>query len=130
MSVTTDIEKLVRSLNQAWMESRYDDLYQYFHPDVAMLLPGSDKSIVGAEAMVESYREFGAMGKLHAFDIVAIESHTYTGVVICHLTFNVDYEIDSGRFTESGIETYAIDITGTHPKVVWRSQATVEDSDT
>ena len=94
MSMTTDIEKLVRSLNQAWMESRYDDLYQYFHPDVA------------------------------------IESHTYTGVVICHLTFNVDYEIDSGRFTDSGVETYAIDITGTHPKVVWRSQATVESSDT
>lgn len=48
---------------------------------------------------------------------------------MCHLKFEVDYEIESGRFREEGLEVYAIDTSGQKPKVVWRKQLTLQTND-
>ena len=94
-----------------------------------MLSPGGDKSIVGVEPMIRSYRQFGALGKVHAFDITALAVYEYGATAMCHVRFEVDYDMKSGRFREEGLEVYAIDTSGTKPRVVWRTQIAIDPND-
>ncbi|NOZ60333.1 MAG: hypothetical protein GXO74_01490 [Calditrichaeota bacterium] len=122
----TNIEQFIRDLNKAWLDGRYDDLYDYYDNAVVMLPPGSSTPIVGIEPMVESYRKFGSSCTIHKFAIAEITLYSWKKVAMCHLKFEIDYEIKSGRFREEGLEIYAIDTSGAKPKVVWRTQLTLQ----
>ncbi len=117
-----DLKRFIRELNEAWQDHRYDDLYGYFHENVAMLPPGSTQPIVGNEPMIQSYRQFVSMARIHAFRISDIELYNFGATTVCHMQFDVDYEIESGRFQEKGMEIYVIDSSGNTPRVVWRTQ--------
>ena len=123
----TDLKQFIRELNDTWRDHRFDDLYEYFHDKVVMLPPGSSRPIVGIEPMVQSYREFGSIGTIHGFDITDLTLYYYKPVAICNLRFDVDYEIESGRFREHGLDVYVIDTSGSKPKVVWRTQVTPDE---
>jgi len=125
----TDLKQFVRDLNEAWKNHRYDDLYAYFHEKVVMLPPGGSQPIVGVESMIQSYRQFGSMGTIHAFHILALTLYEFGSITMCHLRFDVDYEIESGRFREKGVEVYAIDASGLQPKVIWRTQLPLNEND-
>ena len=116
------IEQLIRDMNAAWLAQNHDALYPYFHKDVVMVPPGGDIPIVGVEAMVQSYRDFNAMGTIHDFKILEVNVYHYSGVCMCHMRFEVDYEIEAGRFSEKGQEIYAIENAQQEPKIVWRTQ--------
>jgi ketosteroid isomerase-like protein len=118
----TDLKQFIKELNKAWMEHRYDDLYEYFHEDVVMLPPGSNKPITGIEPMIESYRQFGTMGTIHKFNIADISIYDFKSAAICHVQFDVDYEIEAGRFQEKGLEVNTIVTSGLEPKIIWRTQ--------
>ncbi len=125
MEKIKELEQFIQDLNETWRSARYDDLYEYYHENVVMLPPGSNKPIEGIESMVESYRQFGSFGTIHGFDIADLNFYHYESVTICHMQFEVDYEIESGRFQESGLEIYVIDTSGPKPKIIWRSQVTL-----
>lgn len=117
-----DLEQFIRDLNRAWREHRYEDLREYFHDEAVMLPPGTTEAIVGVEPMIQSYRQFGSVGTIHAFDTTNLTIHRIGAVSICHMCFEVDYEIESGRFRERGLEIYVIDTADDDPRVVWRTQ--------
>ncbi len=117
-----DLQRFIADLNDTWREARYDDLPRFFAEGVGLLPQGYVDPIVGVDAMVESYRQFGAEGKVHRFEVTQEHCHTYPGVAVYRLYFDVDYEIESGRFVESGLETYCISLAGDAPKIVWRTQ--------
>ena len=125
----TDIDKFVRDLNTAWGDHRYEDLYEYFHDDVVMLSPGTSEPIVGIEPMVQSYRQFVSMGTIHAFNITGLRVYEYGTISMCHMQFEVDYEMKTGRFREEGLEVYAIDTSGADPKVIWLTQIVMKPGD-
>jgi len=113
---------MIRQMNQAWVEGRFDDLGDYFHEEVVMLMPGSPHSLRGREPMVASYREFSTMAKVHRFDFGEIALFPFGSLTMAHARFSVDYEIPSGRFEEEGMEIYAITSEGESPKILWRTQ--------
>ena len=92
-----------------------------------LLTPGAGVATVGAEAMVESYQQFGSLAKVHGFDVLDVELHARGPVVMAHARFLVDYEISTGRYKETGLEVYAVDVSGSAPKVVWRTQVIFQD---
>jgi len=120
----TDLKRFIHDLNQAWQEKRFEDLYQYFHKDVVMLPPGTDKPVIGIEPMVESYCQFAAMGTIHAFNIIDTAVHEFESAAVCHVRFEVDYEIEAGRFQEQGMEIYTVEYSDSKPKIIWRTQHT------
>jgi hypothetical protein len=117
-----DLQQFIADLNDTWRAARYDDLAAFFAEGVGLLPQGYVEPIVGVPAMVESYRQFGAEGKVHRFDVTEEHCHLFPGVAIYRLHFEVDYEIDSGRYVESGLETYTISLASDAPKIVWRTQ--------
>lgn len=121
-----NIERFIRELNETWMSGRYRDLYEYYDNAVVLLPPGSSEPIVGIDSMVESYRRFGSIATMHGFVIQEIRLYDWGKMTICHLNFEVDYEIKSGRFQEEGLEVYAINTAGPKPKIVWRTQIVLQ----
>lgn len=119
----------MRELNRAWRERRFEALYGFFRDDVVMAVPGRHEALVGVEAMVDSYRQFDAACKVHAFDIIAIDVFMREHMCICHVRFGVDYETDKGRRVETGMEVYVIDTSGTTPRIAWRTQMPLPNAD-
>ena len=117
-----DIEQFVRELNKAWQEGRYEELREFYHEDVVLLAPARDELIEGVEKVIQSYRDFGAQATLRLFDITDIRVYDYGSISMCHMRFAIDYELDSVRMREEGLEVYAIDTSGDRPGIVWRTQ--------
>ena len=125
----TDLKQFMIALNETWQHGRYEALAEFFHPDAGMLPPGSGHPFFGADAMVESYREFGSVGKVHFFQIRECLVHIYGAIAIGLIRFESDYQIGPDRFFEKGLEQYTIDLSGTTPKVIWRAQMPLEAVD-
>ena len=117
-----EIGAFLRKMNSAWAEGRFDELGGYFHEQVVMLLPGSRQALVGVGPMVESYREFCAMARVHRFEIDDIATFPFGTTVMCHAHFVVDYEIPTGRYQEEGMEVYLVDTSGPGLRILWRTQ--------
>ena len=62
---------IVHAINDAWMHGRFDELREYFHPDVVLAQPGFARRTVGRDALIAAYREFAAeaAGSFRAGDI-------------------------------------------------------------
>jgi len=120
--VKAAVERRLRRLNALWLENDYDALATFFHPRAVLLTPGAERSIVGREAIVDGYRQFGSMGKVHEFAVKRVEVHTYAALALCHLRFEIDYEINQQHFRESGTEVYVLSKTEQDWQVVWRTQ--------
>ena len=118
----TDLAQFIRDLNNTWLEGRFDDLHAYFNANVVMLPPGEVQPVVGVDAMVESYREFGSLGIVHSFEILEVVVHEFGPLAVCQVSFVIDYEMQARRFRENGLEVYALDTSRETPQVVWRTQ--------
>ncbi len=117
-----NVKQFIKELTDTWLEERYDDLYEFFHQDVALLPPGSVAPIIGRELVIDSYRQFASVGTVHKFDILEITLHTYEHTTVCDMLFEVDYELDAGRYHERGLEVYVIDTSGPKFNILWRTQ--------
>ena len=117
-----DPAQVIRNLNAAWLEGRYDALRRYFAPDVVMLPPGGHEPVTGVDSMIDSYREFGSLGEIHGFEVLGLIVHEFGPLAVCEMTFAIDYEIEAKRFKERGMEVYVLDTSGDEPHVVWRTQ--------
>jgi len=53
-----ELRRVIAAISAAWQGRRYDLLAQVFADDVVFALPASSARLDGAQAVVESYREF------------------------------------------------------------------------
>jgi hypothetical protein len=116
------IKSLIKEMNLCWLNSEYDSLKKYYHPETVLFRGADNEAIIGCDAIIKSYREFGSMGKIHLFDITSIDIYHFGELFIAHMGFEVDYEIPSGRFKEEGIEVYALIPVKDTYQIVWRNQ--------
>ena len=98
----------------AWLEGRFDDLLQYFHPDVVLAQPGLAKRVVGRGAMIESYRQ---MGKIHSYTPGEIQ----VDGTVSTMPWEIDYTIEGQRYRESGWDLLVFGKREGRWVVVWRT---------
>ena len=116
------VKKFLEDLNNTWLNKQYDDLHAFYDENVVMLPPGGAEPVTGVENMVDSYRQFGSMGTIHSFNMTGISTYEFDETIICHMQFDIDYEIESGRFKEKGLEIYILKETNNAYKIIWRTQ--------
>ena len=129
-----DVERAtthILSLNEAWRAGRFEELAEFYHPDVILLPPDAGLPIAGRTAVVASYQEFAEAATLHDFEITSLDCHPFDGATVCHMRFEIEYEIEHGRFRESGLEVYVVtnDAEAARPVIVWRSQAVLHTAE-
>ena len=125
------IPAFILRLNEAWQAGRFDELADFYHPDVVLLPPDAGEPIRGREAVVGSYREFAEAATLIEFQVTGMDVFEFTesgGSSVCHMRFEIEYQTEGQRFRESGLEVYAMCETSesTQPIILWRSQAVLD----
>ena len=124
-----DVERCVRTLNEAWPRGDWDTVSACFHPDVVMLLPDSDELLRGRDDMLASYREFFDIATLHSLAIGEIEVFGHANAAVCHMHFTIDYAIEGEREQADGLEVYVL-AKGQdgEARIVWRTQQLTGES--
>ncbi len=112
-------ERLIRSLNDAWLANDFDAILACYHPSVILLPPDAGDPIVGREAVVASYRAFSKQAKLTSFEVAELLSYEIDDLCAVHMRFDVKYRLDDADFEESGMEVYWLDAA---PSIIWRHQ--------
>lgn len=122
-----EIKSFVRSLTKTWIEKRIEDLYPFFHEDVIVMPPGSDKQISGRDEMVEGYKQFVNKAVVRNFEELNLQVNVFNNTAIANLTFKIVYEIQDKVYSEIGIEVLILNNFNNEWKVIWRTQIPVAE---
>jgi ketosteroid isomerase-like protein len=121
MSDTRSIVDLVRAVNDCWRNGWYDHLPEYFDPDVVLAVPGFAKQIVGRDALVASYQEFGEKATIKQFESELPNVHVRGDTAISTAPFRMVYEIDGRTSDEKGTDILVLGRCGKRWCIVWRT---------
>lgn len=126
-TVRRAVREVVSRLNEAWPARRWDELLDVLDPDVVVAPTDGGPRVIGRAAVIDSYRDFLDQAVLHDFEMgrAAIDVFGNTAVAVCPYT--VDYEIESGRWRESGRDVLVLRCAGATWSVVWRTVLTREE---
>ena len=121
-ALTKEIETLINRINNDWMNDRIENLDQYFHKQVVMIVPGTYKKITGREAMVDSYRGFTEEADVSDFQISDLQIDVFGDSAIALYTFRIKYRVETTNYDESGLEILVLKHYDERWKIVWRNQ--------
>lgn len=121
--VLQEICRLVKAINDCWVEGGYDELRRYFHDGMLLAMPGFEKRIHGAGPILDSYRDFGTKAHIHSFeaDEPQIDFLERGSSAIAATGFTIDYEFDGTRYRETGTDLLAFAKIDGGWRVWWRT---------
>jgi hypothetical protein len=115
--VDGEIHSVVAAINAAWIAGRFDELRDYFHPDVVLAQPGRAKRMVGRDALIESYRDFMRNATIHSFTPGAVQ----VDGVVSTMPWEMDYTFEGERYQERGWDLLVFGKHDARWVVVWRT---------
>jgi uncharacterized protein (TIGR02246 family) len=121
VSDASRIREVVRGITSAWREGRIDDLHRFYRPDVVFVQPGFGARLEGREGCVESYRKFLSQAVVHEYaeEEPAVDVVGDTAVAVTR--FAIDYELESGRYRETGHDVLVLARDTESWRVAWRT---------
>jgi len=116
-----DLHEIVRNINDAWLHGRFDELRDYFHPDVVLAQPGVAKRMVGRDALIDSYRQFAASATIHSFTTGDVQVDGGGDSAVTTMPWEMDYTIEGQRYQERGWDLLVFGKREGRWVVVWRT---------
>jgi len=116
-----DIRAIVTAINEAWLAGRFDELRDYFHPDVVLAQPGFAKRTVGREALIASYRDFVNRATIHSFTPGELQIDDSGDSAVTTMPWEMDYTIEGQRSQERGWDLLVFGKRDGRWVVVWRT---------
>lgn len=121
-SGTKEIEALIERLNDCWLNDKLENMDMFFHKQVVMLQPGTNKKMIGREAMIESYREFVESSKVSDFRTKDMAIDIFEDTAIVFYTFGIKYRVETTNYDEIGSEILVLNRHNDRWVIVWRTQ--------
>ena len=116
-----DVHEIVRNINDAWLHGRFDELRDYFHPDVVLAQPGVAKRMVGRNALIDSYRQFATSATIHSFTTGDVQVDGGGDSAVTTMPWEMDYTIEGQRYQERGWDLLVFGKREGRWVVVWRT---------
>ena len=111
----------MRRINEAWRAGRFDELRDYFHPDVVLAQPGFAQRSVGREALIASYADFAREATVHSFTTGEVHVDHAGESAVTTTPWTMDYEFGGQRFQEHGWDLLVFARPEGRWVVVWRT---------
>lgn len=106
MAIEDELFQIVKDVNHAWLESDWSVMYEYFHDDVVMSMPGLQQQVIGRAVLVQSYKDFVANATIDQFQEDNPVVNSWGRVAMITYDFSIEYT-ESGRHSkESGTEMF------------------------
>ena len=115
------LQEIVTRINSAWLAGRFDELRDYFHPDVVLAQPGFAKRTVGREALIASYRDFVNSATIHSFTPGEVQIDDSGDSAVTTMPWEMDYTIEGRRYHERGWDLLVFGKREGRWVVVWRT---------
>lgn len=122
VSQSKQIEILIERLNDCWLNDKLENLDMFFHKQVVMLQPGTNKKVIGREAMIESYRDFIETSEVSDFRINDMAIDVFEDTAVVFYTFRIHYHVETTSYDESGSEILVLHNHNDRWIIVWRTQ--------
>jgi uncharacterized protein (TIGR02246 family) len=112
--------------NRAWLEGRPRDAGELFHPDAVAVFSGANQRLQGRDAIVQSYADYCANVKTHAFEEREHTVDVFGDTAVVRYRFFVRYEAQGAVHDEVGQEVLVFVRRDDRWRVVWRTQTPVD----
>jgi ketosteroid isomerase-like protein len=119
---TREIESFVERLNDSWLNDKLENMDMFFHKQVVMLQPGTNKKVIGREAMIDSYREFVESSEVSDFRTKDLAIDVFEDTAVVFYTFRIKYRVETTNYDEDGSETLVLHRHNDRWLIVWRMQ--------
>lgn len=119
---TREIESFVERLNDSWLNDKLENMDMFFHKQVVMLQPGTNKKVIGREAMIDSYREFVESSEVTDFRTKDLAIDVFEDTAVVFFTFRIKYRVETTNYDEDGSEILILHRHNDRWLIVWRTQ--------
>lgn len=121
-SSTAEVERLIRDLNSAWPEGRFEEVGRCFDDEAVMVPPGGGELIRGREAIVGSFRSFLDAAKVHRFEVLDLTVTVFGATACAVVPFQIRYELQGQIYDEKGEDILVLMQNAGEWRIVWRTQ--------
>ena len=115
------IRALLREVNEAWLQGRWEVLNDCFCNDVVIKGPQLQEMGRGREACVKSYADFTRMATVREFKASEPAIDVFGTVAVASCPWKIDYRMNNQDFRESGHDLLVLTHEEGGWKVVWRA---------
>ncbi len=122
------VAELIRTINEAWLEGRTEELHRFFHDDMIIAGPNAAKMGEGREACVKSYTDFIDSAHIAHFDSKEVSVDVWGNAALAFYEFEITYKMHGMEYHETGRDVFLFTReSATHPWLaVWRMVIPVE----
>ena len=117
----SELEDIVHRINDAWRHGRFEELRDYFHPEVIVAQPGFARRTAGRDSLIASYAEFARHATIHSFTTGEIHVDEAAGSAVTTMPWTMDYTYDGERIEERGWDLLVFGKREGRWVVVWRT---------
>lgn len=114
------IRQIIKSINQAWLSDRLEELDQYLHPDVVFVQPKFAGRLEGRAACIGSYRDFCAQASVREYRDGEPTIDVYGSSAVATYPYNILYELAGESYRENGYDTFVFAKGEGGWRAVWR----------
>jgi hypothetical protein len=126
VTASNDIQEFVSELNASWLQSRWEDLDRYLHPDMVISMPGFTGRVEGKESGAQSYKDFASAASISRFDSSDFHIDVFESTAVVSYVFAIGYEMDGRAFDDTGRDFLVLVRSGSGWLVAWRTMFPVE----
>lgn len=119
--MSKELVDAVRQLNDAWLNSRFDDLQKFFHPDVVLVHPRFTQRTTGRDALMASYIDFVTQAKIDLFEAGEPQADVTDNVAVSVYPWRMKYQFEKQPYDESGWDILVWNRAREGWVVVWRT---------
>jgi len=121
MNEKDTVRQIVKNINQAWLNDRFEEMDQYFHPDVVFVQPKFAGRLEGRAACIASYREFCAQATVREYRDGEPRIDVFGNAAVATYPFHMLYELAGESYREDGYDTLVFARGEGGWRAVWRS---------
>lgn len=115
------IRKLIKTINNSWINQKLEDMPTLLDEDVIFSGPGMKEQIKGIEPCIDSYREFEKSAIILHFENKEISLNLWYNIAVTNYSFIIGYEINAVEYKESGNEIMMFSKNNDQWKLLWRA---------
>jgi hypothetical protein len=116
-----NIRRILKGINQAWIEGRWSELEGYFHDDMVIAQPGQGRQGTGKQACVDSYKSFADRAVVREFEESEHQIDIWGETAVASYRVDIIYEMNGQEHRDSGIDLYVFIQQYGRWLAVWRT---------
>jgi hypothetical protein len=122
-----DVARVLRSINDCWLNFKPQELAQYFHNDMVMVFPGFAGRVEGASAVVAGYEDFCANARVHEYDEQDLQVDMFGSTAVASYTFRMVFEREGLKYSSNGRDLFVLNKEAGAWLAVWRTMLDVAE---